>query len=107
MLMDRNEASLSGMRGLALLRFIARLRHLGRANTRRGSRRNISAHYDLGNAFYGHWLDSDMSYSSALYRDPAMSLEEAQRAKQDRIIDLLDLDGGESVLEIGCGWGGL
>jgi cyclopropane-fatty-acyl-phospholipid synthase len=106
-LMDRNDASLAGMRGLAPLRLLARLRHLGRANTRRGSRRNISAHYDLGNEFYAQWLDSDMSYSSAIYRDPAMSLEEAQRAKQARIIELLDLAGGESVLEIGCGWGGL
>ena len=76
-------------------------------NTRRGSRRNIAAHYDLGNDFYQLWLDSSMSYSSAIYSSPGQTLEDAQRAKLDCVIDLLGLAGGERVLEIGCGWGGL
>lgn len=93
--------------GFVPARLFNRLRHALRPNSPRGSRRNIMAHYDLGNAFYAAWLDEGMSYSSGLYRSPADTLDDAQRAKQDRIIDALDLSGGESVLEIGCGWGGL
>lgn len=93
--------------GLVPARLFNRLRHTIRLNTRRGSRRNIVAHYDLGNSFYARWLDAGMSYSSGLYRTGTESLEEAQTAKQDRIIAALDLKGGEHVLEIGCGWGGL
>lgn len=88
-------------------RIINRLRHGRHANTRGGSRRNIVAHYDLGNEFYARWLDEGMTYSSALYTSPELSLERAQTAKQDRVLDMLGLAGGESVLEIGCGWGGL
>ncbi|SDB20842.1 SAM-dependent methyltransferase [Bauldia litoralis] len=83
-----------------------RLQHVRRSNTRRGSRRNIAAHYDLGNAFYEKWLDGRMNYSSALY-EGGSTLEAAQGAKLDRIVDLLDLSGSESILEIGCGWGAL
>ena len=86
---------------------INRLLHRLRANTLTGSKRNIVEHYDLGNAFYEQWLDPTMSYSSALYRDPAMTLEAAQTAKQDRIIELLDVRPGHKVLEIGCGWGSM
>jgi cyclopropane-fatty-acyl-phospholipid synthase len=89
------------------VRLANRLLHRWRDNTRLGSRRNIMAHYDLGNDFYECWLDRGMSYSSALYAHPEQSLEDAQTAKQDRILELLDLKGGETVLEIGCGWGGL
>ena len=81
--------------------------HRLRPNTLAGSRRNIVEHYDLGNDFYRLWLDRGMSYSSALYAEPAMSLEAAQRAKQDRVIALLDAAPAQSVLEIGCGWGGM
>ena len=84
-----------------------RFRHTLNRNTRRGSRRNIAAHYDLGNDFYQFWLDSSMTYSSAIYSSPDQTLEDAQRAKLDYVIDLLGLAGGERVLEIGCGWGGL
>ena len=93
--------------GTWLKRLRNRLAHRRNANTPEGSKRNIVHHYDLGNDFYRLWLDAGMSYSSALYTDPAMTLEAAQIAKQDRVLTLLDLRGGEQVLEIGCGWGGL
>ncbi|WBU58062.1 SAM-dependent methyltransferase [Paracoccus sediminicola] len=81
-----------------------RLLYLFNRNTRAGSRRNISAHYDLGNDFYGLWLDKTMTYSSALFAE-GDDLETAQRRKYDRIID--GLGGGSGrLLEIGCGWGG-
>lgn len=86
---------------------LTRFRHALNRNTRRGSRRNIAAHYDLGNDFYRLWLDSSMMYSSAIYSSPGESLENAQRTKLDRVIDSLELSGGERILEIGCGWGGL
>ena len=84
-----------------------RLRHAMNRNTRRGSRRNVAVHYDLGNEFYQQWLDQGMTYSSALFSRAAQTLEEAQDSKLDRVISLLDLAGGEKVLEIGCGWGSL
>ena len=85
----------------------ARLRHWLNRNSRDGSRRNIMAHYDLGNDFYRLWLDPSMSYSSALYR-PADdgSLPAAQDAKYRRILNRLAAGPGQRVLEIGCGWGG-
>ena len=85
---------------------LARLRHWRNANTQRGSRRNIMAHYDLGNAFYARWLDDSMTYSSALFEHPAASLQEAQAAKYRRILDRLQAQPDEHILEIGCGWGG-
>ena len=84
-----------------------RILHRLNANTRRGSKRNIRHHYDLGNDFYAAWLDSGMSYSSALFTADDQTLEDAQSEKQRRVIALLDVRGGEAVLEIGCGWGGL
>lgn len=76
-----------------------------RENSRKGSRRNIRAHYDVGNEFYTLWLDRSMTYSSALYAgNEQRSLEEAQRAKYRRLLDKLGQSG--DVLEIGCGWGG-
>ena len=83
------------------------LRHQLRPNNRAGSRRNIHAHYDLGDAFYELWLDPSFTYSSALFAgDMSRSLEEAQHAKYQQIIDTLRLRAGMKVLEIGCGWGG-
>jgi len=84
-----------------------RLTHLLRANTRRGSRRNVHAHYDLGNAFYASWLDATMTYSSALFDgEQSRTLEEAQFAKYERILSRLAPRPGSSILELGCGWGG-
>ena len=106
-LVARNEEDLSVPNGLAPLRVINRLIHRARRNTRRGSRRNIAAHYDLGNAFYAPWLDVGMSYSSAIYKTGSETLDEAQDAKIERVMEQLGLKGGEKVLEIGCGWGAL
>jgi cyclopropane-fatty-acyl-phospholipid synthase len=101
----RNADLLRRLEGTAPARIGRRLLHALNRNTRRGSKRNISAHYDLGNSFYAHWLDAGMTYSSALFTSPAMSLEDAQAAKLDRVLDLLDVRDGDRVLEIGCGWG--
>ncbi len=85
----------------------ARVRHWFNRNSREGSKRNIMAHYDLGNDFYRAWLDSSMSYSSAIYRaEDDGSLAAAQHAKYRRILDRLQAKVGDSVLEVGCGWGG-
>jgi cyclopropane-fatty-acyl-phospholipid synthase len=98
------EQAIYGRRWSALL---FRLRHLVRANTRAGARRNIHAHYDLGNDFYQRWLDQTMTYSSALFGgDWSRSLEDAQTAKYERILRLVNPRPGERMLEIGCGWGG-
>jgi cyclopropane-fatty-acyl-phospholipid synthase len=85
--------------------FMARIAYYGHINTLRGSRRNIHAHYDLGNEFFALWLDAGMSYSAALYDSPYLALEVAQTRKYGRIIDRLDANSG-NLLEIGCGWGG-
>ena len=85
----------------------ARIRHVFNGNSRSGSKRNIMAHYDLGNDFYRLWLDPSMSYSSALYQPhDDGSLLAAQHAKYRRILDRLQTREGDRVLEIGCGWGG-
>jgi cyclopropane-fatty-acyl-phospholipid synthase len=91
------------------------IRHLLRSNRKRQARRNIAAHYDLGNDFYRLWLDPTMNYSSALFDTAGpdaqdVNLELGQRRKMDRAIDELGLDATDTqarVLEIGCGWGGL
>ena len=87
--------------------WLARLQHLMRPNSRRGSRRNILAHYDLGNRFYELWLDRSMTYSAALFPARQTPLEDAQRAKYRRLAERLQLGEGHSLLEIGCGWGGV
>jgi cyclopropane-fatty-acyl-phospholipid synthase len=101
------ESLQSAVHGNLLALAFARMRHLVRANTRRGSRRNIVAHYDLGNEFYGLWLDGSMTYSSALFEgDQKRDLEAAQQAKYQRIARVLNLSADDRVIEIGCGWGG-
>lgn len=94
--------------GNRLFRLLSKLSYLARRNNLRGSRKNIEAHYDLGNEFYSLWLDKSMSYSAGLFNgDNNRSLEDAQQAKYDRVLDALDLAEDGSILEIGCGWGGL
>ena len=92
--------------GNPLARGIDAVVHALSGNTRRGSRRNIVAHYDLGNDFYAEWLDPGMTYSAALFEQPDQTLEDAQRAKYAALADACDIRPGQSVLEIGCGWGG-
>jgi cyclopropane-fatty-acyl-phospholipid synthase len=104
---SRNYEMTRWTRWLRMPALPGRLRHALNRNTRRGSRRNIAAHYDLGNDFFAHWLDGGMNYSAALFSSAGQTLEEAQFAKLDRASELLELSGGEDVLEIGCGWGGL
>ncbi|MCR6498444.1 cyclopropane-fatty-acyl-phospholipid synthase family protein [Shinella sp. CPCC 101442] len=94
----------NGPRGLFLL--VEKFRHWLNANTRRGSQRNISAHYDLGNAFYSQWLDPTMTYSSALYSNGANDLTSAQLAKYRALAEATGIGPHDHVLEIGCGWGG-
>jgi cyclopropane-fatty-acyl-phospholipid synthase len=89
------------------MRALLRLRHRLRANTRRQARRNIVAHYDLGNDFFRLWLDPTMTYSAALFGgDFTQPLAWAQQAKYDRMLGALALRPGARILEIGCGWGG-
>jgi len=95
------------MRGSLPMRLANRLAHSLNANTKSGSRRNIEAHYDLGNEFYRQWLDSSMLYSSAVFDETTSTLEDAQANKLRRIAEKLHLSGGETILEIGCGWGAL
>jgi cyclopropane-fatty-acyl-phospholipid synthase len=89
-----------------LLNTIQRVRHWLNDNTPRGSRRNITAHYDLGNAFYRQWLDPGMTYSSALFANGANDLEGAQAAKYRSLARDTGIAASDHVLEIGCGWGG-
>jgi cyclopropane-fatty-acyl-phospholipid synthase len=100
---DRLTALVSGN---PLMRAVNSLYHLFHRNDRVGSRKNIHAHYDLGNAFYSRWLDPSMTYSSALYETPDQPLDEAQHAKYAALARAIDLRPGQHVLEIGCGWGG-
>lgn len=104
----KNESALDqAIFGGRLMSLWYKLKHLLRSNTKEGSRKNIHAHYDLGNHFYRLWLDPSWTYSSAIfYKDYQISLEEAQYRKYQRIIDVLGLKPGDKVLEIGCGWGG-
>ncbi|WP_332768218.1 cyclopropane-fatty-acyl-phospholipid synthase family protein [Phenylobacterium sp.] len=92
--------------GNPVLRFANFLGHTLNSNTRKGSRKNIHAHYDLGNAFYSRWLDPTMTYSSARYEHTGQSLEQAQTHKYRELALAMDLRAGHHVLEIGCGWGG-
>ncbi len=101
-------AGTQGGRHQWVRRGLARLRNRPRANTLAGSRDNIHHHYDLSNAFYALWLDETaMQYTCAYFPDPHMSLEAAQIAKMDHVARKLRLRAGESVVEAGCGWGGL
>ncbi len=89
-----------------VIKLMHRLYHALRSNTKAGARKNIYAHYDLGNDFYALWLDPTMTYSSALYARPGEPLEAAQINKYRALADHLGLKEGQHVLEIGSGWGG-
>ncbi|MDD3799009.1 MAG: cyclopropane-fatty-acyl-phospholipid synthase [Novosphingobium sp.] len=102
--MANGEALGNAGRAQGLWRLAARIAHGANRNSRAGARRNIHAHYDLGNDFYMPWLDPSMTYSSAVF-DRGGSLEEAQRRKWDLLAERLGSPG--TVLEIGCGWGSL
>lgn len=93
--------------GFFLSRLTRLFKHGKNKNSRAGSRRNILAHYDLGNEFYKQWLDEKMIYSSAVYDKAGETLEQAQANKFSRITRMLGFHKKDSVLEIGCGWGGL
>jgi cyclopropane-fatty-acyl-phospholipid synthase len=91
--------------GPLLSKVLSRLSYMLKLNSLKGSKRNIHAHYDLGNDFYGLWLDPSMTYSAAIYNGPGDTLAQAQDNKYDRILDCLERNSG-NLLEIGCGWGG-
>jgi cyclopropane-fatty-acyl-phospholipid synthase len=101
-----NDALYDGFPGMAVVRAYERLRHWLHSNSKRQARKNISHHYDLGNAFYGLWLDETMTYSSALFDTNTEPLSAAQTAKYRSMVDEMGVQAGDHVLEIGCGWGG-
>ena len=82
------------------------LKRIFASNTKAKSLKYISKHYDLGNSFFSEWLDKTLTYSSAVYENKSDSLEDAQKNKYQKLIDLLEVKDGNKVLEIGCGWGG-
>jgi cyclopropane-fatty-acyl-phospholipid synthase len=107
-LLAENERALGKLARTNLLgNVLLKLMHRIRANSRRGAQRNIHAHYDLGNEFYRLWLDASMTYSAGLYDgDRERPLEAAQVAKYERVLAQIGARQGDSLLEIGCGWGG-
>ncbi len=92
--------------GTSVVRLYERLNHWLKSNWKFQARKNISYHYDLGNQFYREWLDKTMTYSSALFKNKKEVLSSAQTNKYESICKNLNLKVGDSVLEIGCGWGG-
>jgi cyclopropane-fatty-acyl-phospholipid synthase len=108
-LLARNQDALNQLEGgtARLTAPLRRLLHTLRSNTRAGSLRNISAHYDTGNEFFAKFLDDTLTYSCAIFPDATSSLETAQQWKLDTICRKLDLDSSDRLVEIGTGWGGL
>ncbi|MBV1865155.1 MAG: cyclopropane-fatty-acyl-phospholipid synthase family protein [Rhodobacteraceae bacterium] len=101
-----NQEIAKGYPGSSLLRAYERLRHWMNTNTRAQAQKNIAYHYDLGNDFYGLWLDETMTYSSALFTTGQEDLAKAQTAKYASLCDEMGMKEGDHLLEIGCGWGG-
>jgi cyclopropane-fatty-acyl-phospholipid synthase len=106
LMQDGNSEVYDGFPGMGLVRAYERLRFWMQSNSKKQARKNIAAHYDLGNDFYSLWLDDSMTYSSALFRTGQESLEKAQEQKYASMVDLMGAKAGDHVLEIGCGWGG-
>lgn len=104
----RNEQISEAVDGHWWALLLKRLSHwVLKDNSRAGSRRNILSHYDVGNSFYRLWLDPSMTYSAGLFEgDLTRELEQAQDAKYDRILDQIEAQAGQTILEVGCGWGG-
>ena len=101
-----NDEVFDSFPGQKLVQFYERLRFWMQGNSKGQARKNISYHYDLGNDFYGLWLDKTMTYSSAIFETGQESLEDAQTAKYASMVDQMGVKSGDHVLEIGCGWGG-
>ncbi|UWR17016.1 cyclopropane-fatty-acyl-phospholipid synthase family protein [Sulfitobacter sp. M368] len=102
-----NDELYDGFPGLSMVRLFEKMRFWLQSNSKTQARKNISYHYDLGNDFYGLWLDDTMTYSSALFDENAqLSLEAAQTEKYKSMVDQMGVKPGDHVLEIGCGWGG-
>jgi cyclopropane-fatty-acyl-phospholipid synthase len=101
-----NDDLYDGFPGMGLVRAFEKLRFWLASNSKRQARKNIAHHYDLGNDFYGLWLDETMTYSSARFETGQESLERAQIAKYASMVDEMGARPGDHVLEIGCGWGG-
>ncbi len=101
-----NDHVYDGFPGMGLVRLYEKMRHWLNRNSRVQARKNISYHYDLGNEFYGLWLDDTMTYSSALFETGQEDTEKAQIAKYASMVDQMGVVPGDHVLEIGCGWGG-
>lgn len=101
-----NEHIIGGvLKGGVVSNLVSRLAYLFKLNTLNGSKKNIHAHYDIGNDFYKLWLDETMTYSSALYNEDSETLVQAQNNKYDRLINRIENCSG-TLLEVGCGWGG-
>ncbi len=103
---DEADEIYDGFPGQGLVRAYERLRFWLQSNSKRQARKNISYHYDLGNDFYGIWLDETMTYSSAKFETGQESMEAAQILKYASMVDQMGAQPGDHVLEIGCGWGG-
>ena len=101
-----NDEIYNGFPGQGLVRAFERIRFWLQSNSRKQAKKNISYHYDLGNRFYGLWLDDTMTYSSAIFQTGQESTESAQETKYASMIDQMGAKPGDHVLEIGCGWGG-
>lgn len=103
----RNDQSLGqALHGTLMGTLLYQLKRVLTRNSKKQAKKNIVAHYDLGNDFYKLWLDPTMSYSSAIFNNPQESLQQAQLNKYDRMIDMLSIKSSDHILEIGCGWGG-
>ncbi len=101
-----NDELYDGFPGMFFVRSYERMRHWMNRNTIEQAKKNIAAHYDLGNDFYALWLDDTMTYSSAMFETGQESLEAAQIAKYASMVDQIGAKAGDHLLEIGCGWGG-